>query len=135
MNNVETITPQYPDFGALLESVRENGRRIDERDERFRKEQAEREAKWQAEMKAANDAEGGGGLYTLVMVLVGLVCLYLVVPLLSATIRRLHDTGKSGWWVLVSLVPSIGELILFIMCLSPSEPYDNRYGRFKPYHY
>ena len=87
------------------------------------------------EMKAAYDAEGGGGLYTLVMVLVGLVCLYLVVPLLSATIRRLHDTGKSGWWVLVSLVPSIGELILFIMCLSPSEPYDNRYGRFKPYHY
>ena len=55
MNNVETITPQYPDFGALLESVRENGRRIDERDERFRKEQAEREAKWQAEMKAANE--------------------------------------------------------------------------------
>ena len=39
----------------MLESVRENGRRIDERDERFRKEQAEREAKWQAEMKAANE--------------------------------------------------------------------------------
>ena len=55
MNTTETMTPQYPDFGALLESVRENGRRIDERDERFRKEQAEREAKWQAEMKAANE--------------------------------------------------------------------------------
>ena len=49
MNKVETITPQFPDFGALLESVKENGRRIDERDERFRKEQAEREAKWEAE--------------------------------------------------------------------------------------
>ncbi len=55
MNTTETMTPQYPDFGALLESVKENGRRIDERDERFRKEQAEREAKWQAEMKAANE--------------------------------------------------------------------------------
>lgn len=49
MNKVETVTPQFPDFGALLESVKENGRRIDERDERFRKEQAEREAKWEAE--------------------------------------------------------------------------------------
>jgi hypothetical protein len=49
MNKVETITPQFPDFGALLESVKENGRRIDERDERFRKEQAEREARWEAE--------------------------------------------------------------------------------------
>ena len=49
MNKVETITPQFPDFGALLESVKENGCRIDERDERFRKEQAEREAKWEAE--------------------------------------------------------------------------------------
>ena len=50
-NNVETITPQYPDFGALLESVKENGRRIDERDERFRMEQAEREARWEAERR------------------------------------------------------------------------------------
>ena len=49
MNKVETVTPQFPDFGALLESVKENGRRIDERDERFRKEQAEREARWEAE--------------------------------------------------------------------------------------
>lgn len=46
MNKTETITPQFPDFGALLESVKENGRRIDERDERFRKEQVEREARW-----------------------------------------------------------------------------------------
>ena len=51
MNTTETITPQYPDFGALLESVKENGRRIDERDERFRMEQAEREARWEAERR------------------------------------------------------------------------------------
>ncbi len=44
MNVVETATPQFPDFGALLESIKESGRRIEERDERFRKEQAEREA-------------------------------------------------------------------------------------------
>ncbi len=43
--------PQYPDFGALLESIKENGRRIDERDERFRKEQA----RWEAERKERDE--------------------------------------------------------------------------------
>ena len=51
MENVTVTTPQYSDFGALLESIKENGRRIDERDERFRKEQAERDARWEAERK------------------------------------------------------------------------------------
>ncbi|MBR6064720.1 MAG: hypothetical protein IKP54_11275 [Bacteroidales bacterium] len=49
MENITTNMPQYPDFGALLESIKENGRRIDERDERFRKEQAERYARWETE--------------------------------------------------------------------------------------
>jgi hypothetical protein len=51
MNTAEATTPQFPDFGALLESIKESGRRNDEREERFRKEQAEREAKWEAERK------------------------------------------------------------------------------------
>jgi len=51
MENISTIMPQYPDFGALLESIKENGRRIDERDERFRKEQA----KWEAERKERDE--------------------------------------------------------------------------------
>lgn len=49
MNKVETITPQFPDFGALLESVRENGRLMKEDHDRYLKEQAEREAKWEAD--------------------------------------------------------------------------------------
>ncbi len=55
MNKVETITPQFPDFGALLESVKENGRLMRESADRYYKEQAEREkerdAKWEAERK------------------------------------------------------------------------------------
>lgn len=51
MENISTIMPQYPDFGALLESIKENGRRIDERDELFRKEQA----KWEAERKERDE--------------------------------------------------------------------------------
>ena len=42
MDDVQTLTPRYPDFGALLESVRENGRRMDANYERYLKEQAER---------------------------------------------------------------------------------------------
>ena len=49
MENSTVLTPQFPDFGALLESVRENGRRIQESAERYYKEQAERDAKWKAE--------------------------------------------------------------------------------------
>ena len=55
MDDVQTLTPQYPDFGALLESVRENGRRMDANYERYLKEQAEREARWECE-KAERDA-------------------------------------------------------------------------------
>ena len=57
MENVTTIKLQYPDFGALLESIKENGRRIDERDERFRKEQAERDARWEAERKERKERD------------------------------------------------------------------------------
>ncbi len=43
------------------------------------------------------------------------------IPGLAATVRRLHDAGKSGWWVLVSLVPVIGTIWLIILLLLPSE--------------
>ena len=49
MNNTQTAAPQYPDFGALLETVRENGRRMDENYARYLKEQKEREARWEKE--------------------------------------------------------------------------------------
>jgi Holliday junction resolvase-like predicted endonuclease len=50
MNNTETITPQYPDFGALLESIKESGRRMDENYARYLKEQKERDAKQDARL-------------------------------------------------------------------------------------
>ncbi len=59
-------------------------------------------------------------------------CLYLLgmlVPTLSLYIRRLHDTGRSGWWFLISLVPVIGGLVLlyFLVCDGGLE--DNQYGQ------
>lgn len=52
MNTTETITPQYPDFGALLESVKENGRHMDENYARYLEERKERDARWEQERKA-----------------------------------------------------------------------------------
>lgn len=56
MENVQTTIPPFPDFRALLESVRESGRRMDANYERYLKEQAERDAKWKEE-QAERDAK------------------------------------------------------------------------------
>ena len=53
--------------------------------------------------------------------------LILLVPSLAVCIRRLHDTGRSGWWYLLVLIPYIGAFaLLIIFCLKSSE--DNKYG-------
>lgn len=50
-----------------------------------------------------------------------------IVPSLAVTIRRLHDTGKSGWWVLLGLIPFVGLVLLVFLALD-GEPGDNQYG-------
>ncbi|MEM8735251.1 MAG: DUF805 domain-containing protein [Planctomycetota bacterium] len=60
----------------------------------------------------------------------GLNLLYtlgVIVPGIAVTVRRLHDTGRSGWWILLGLVPFIGIFLLVLMCLD-SEPGTNEYG-------
>ncbi len=51
-----------------------------------------------------------------------------VLPTLAAIVRRLHDTGRTGWWVLLGFVPVIGGLVLLIMLLFDSQPGPNQYG-------
>lgn len=46
--------------------------------------------------------------------IVSVYCIIMIVPYLSATVRRLHDVGKSGWFLLMILVPVIGWVWLFI---------------------
>lgn len=57
-----------------------------------------------------------------------LVILVLFLPGLAVTVRRLHDTDKSGWWFLLVLIPYIGGLIVFIMMLFDGTPGMNRFG-------
>lgn len=57
----------------------------------------------------------------------GLIYLALFLPSLSVLFRRLHDTGRSGWWWLISFIP-FGNIVLLIFTLMPSQPYTNKYG-------
>ncbi|MFD2172692.1 DUF805 domain-containing protein [Rhodobacter lacus] len=60
--------------------------------------------------------------------LTGLFALGMVVPLLAVAVRRLHDLGKSGWWLLISLVPFFGTLVLLYFYVQPSQPGPNAFG-------
>ena len=50
------------------------------------------------------------------------------IPSLSSLIRRLHDTNRSGWWCLISMVPAVGPLIFFAITVTDSDPGENRFG-------
>jgi uncharacterized membrane protein YhaH (DUF805 family) len=57
--------------------------------------------------------------------------LYLVgvlLPTLAVTVRRLHDTGRSGWWLLISLIPLIGGIVLLVFYVQDSEKGRNSFG-------
>jgi len=52
----------------------------------------------------------------------------MLIPTIAITIRRLHDTGRSGWWYFIDCVPLIGSLWLFVLTLLDSQPGTNKYG-------
>lgn len=54
--------------------------------------------------------------------------LLVLIPGLAVAVRRLHDTGRSGWWVLIALIPVIGVIILIVFLATEGEPGDNAYG-------
>ena len=51
-----------------------------------------------------------------------------LVPSIAVTVRRLHDTGKSGWLYLLTFIPYIGSLIIFIFTVIEGDKGDNKYG-------
>ena len=56
------------------------------------------------------------------------VFLALVIPSITAAIRRLHDTGKSGVYLLLGLVPFVGGIIVLVLLAMPSQVGPNQYG-------
>ncbi|WP_025618281.1 DUF805 domain-containing protein [Salinispora cortesiana] len=60
-----------------------------------------------------------------VSVIVGLA---LLLPSLAVGVRRLHDTGRSGWFLLLGLIPFIGFVVLLVFFVQDSKPGPNRFG-------
>lgn len=58
----------------------------------------------------------------------GLYSLAVLIPFLAVSVRRLHDTDRSGWWILVNIIPLIGAIILLVFLCSDSKPGENRFG-------
>ena len=67
-------------------------------------------------------ANGGGGIVGLVWILAT------IVPALAVLVRRLHDTGKSGWWALMILIPFAGAIVLLVFTVMDSDAQENSYG-------
>lgn len=67
-------------------------------------------------------ANGGGGIVGLIWILAT------IVPAIAVLIRRLHDTNRSGWWVLIGLIPLVGAIVLLVFTVEDSNKGDNKYG-------
>ena len=64
----------------------------------------------------------GSGVFNL------LYNLLILIPSLAVAVRRLHDVGKSGWMLLIGLIPLVGAIWLLILLLRDSEAGENKYG-------
>ncbi|GLY80675.1 membrane protein [Actinoallomurus iriomotensis] len=54
--------------------------------------------------------------------------LAVLIPSIAVGVRRLHDTGRTGWWTLIGLIPIIGTIILIVFLATDGQPGDNEYG-------
>lgn len=73
-------------------------------------------------MTGSFNTQSGYGLLT------GLFGLAMIIPTFSVGVRRLHDTDRSGWWILMALLPLIGSIVLFIFFVQDSQAGENRFG-------
>jgi len=68
------------------------------------------------------------GIAGLVNFVVVVCSLAILVPSIAVGIRRLHDTGRSGWWLLIGFIPLIGTIVLIVFMIADSVPGENEYG-------
>ncbi|MDR1760600.1 MAG: DUF805 domain-containing protein [Fibrobacter sp.] len=79
----------------------------------------------------------GGGItavvgdpnFSLALVPYYIYCLIIILPGLGVFVRRLHDVGRSGFWIFISLIPLIGAIVLLVWLCTKGESSDNKYGR------
>ncbi len=70
----------------------------------------------------SSNAEAGIGFLS------GIYTLGVLIPSIAVGVRRLHDTNRSGWWLLIALIPLIGAIVLIVFFVFDSNPEENQYG-------
>jgi uncharacterized membrane protein YhaH (DUF805 family) len=66
-------------------------------------------------------------------VLYFLYAIGVIIPSIAVTVRRLHDTDRSGWWILIDLIPFIGPIVLLVFLCIDSSRGPNKYGESEKY--
>ena len=65
---------------------------------------------------------------TLSSIALGIVYLGILLPALGLSVRRMHDIGRSGWWLLINFIPLVGGIIYLVFTVKESEPVPNKWG-------
>ncbi|MFC2170883.1 DUF805 domain-containing protein [Calditrichota bacterium] len=61
--------------------------------------------------------------------IIGSICfLAILIPSIAVSVRRLHDIGRTGWWLLLDFLPIVGSIILIVFLVQDSQPGTNQYG-------
>ena len=71
------------------------------------------------------------GTYSFVQgvgLLSGIYSLAVIIPSLAVTVRRLHDIDRTGWWILINLIPLVGTIVILVFAVTDGTPGSNRYG-------
>lgn len=58
----------------------------------------------------------------------GIYTLAVLIPGIAVSVRRLHDTDRRGWWLLIALIPLIGAIVLLVFMVQDSKPSQNQFG-------
>ena len=82
-------------------------------------------ADWSSDSDGSIECSGGGAIW---WILFAVVWLAVLLPTIAVSVRRLHDTDRSGWWYWITLVPCIGGIWYLVLMLLPSTPGQNRFG-------
>ena len=73
------------------------------------------------------------GISSIFWVLYVIYGLAVLIPGLAVAVRRLHDTDKSGWWILIGLIPIVGIIVLIVFWATDGMPGPNQYGASEKY--
>jgi uncharacterized membrane protein YhaH (DUF805 family) len=80
-----------------------------------------------AAMFAFAGSAGGEALFGLIAGVLGLFYLAILIPSIAIAVRRLHDTDRSGWWLLIGIIPFGGIVLLIFFCMAGTVG-PNKYG-------